>query len=183
MNGELRIAPQFERKTPQHAGFFLFAAKEIPLQFDRPHTSSGLSWRLDLILWQIQGSLIFGAVQSEVHNSTRCSTFQPHPAMAWVHVMKDTAMTIYSVSYDLNKPGTKYTELYERIKSFGSWAHALDSTWFVSSSKSAAEVQSYLKPAIDKNDHLFVSEINQNHSGWLPAEICEWLRKQMQYNH
>lgn len=40
-------------------------------------------------------------------------------------------MSALLITYDLNKPGQNYEELYERIKRLGTWWHYLGSTWIV----------------------------------------------------
>jgi hypothetical protein len=40
-------------------------------------------------------------------------------------------MTIYSINYDLKKPGRDYEGLYTAIKGCGDWWHYLESTWLV----------------------------------------------------
>lgn len=65
-------------------------------------------------------------------------------------------MKSYLISYDLNKPGQNYNDLYEAIKKIGTWWHHLDSTWIIRSSQSAEEIRDQLKANIDSNDKLIV---------------------------
>ncbi|MDO5084616.1 MAG: hypothetical protein Q4D89_14620 [Arachnia propionica] len=58
-------------------------------------------------------------------------------------------MSALLISYDLNKPGQKYDDLYEKIKALGTWWHYLDSTWIVVSSLSPSQAFDRLKPALD----------------------------------
>ncbi|GJL85792.1 MAG: hypothetical protein DHS20C02_15670 [Micavibrio sp.] len=83
------------------------------------------------------------------------------------------------ISYDLNKPGQNYDDLYEAIKRLGAWWHYLDSTWIVKSSYSAPEIFEKLKPHIDKNDTVLVIEITSEYSGWLPQKAWDWLREKV----
>ena len=57
-------------------------------------------------------------------------------------------MAVYCISYDLNKAGQKYNELYEELKSSSSWWHYLDSTWLISTSESASQLSNRLKKHI-----------------------------------
>lgn len=65
-------------------------------------------------------------------------------------------MPCYIISYDLRKPGRNYDSLYEAIKSYGTWAHILESLWAVVTSKSAAQIRDHLAEHLDANDGLFV---------------------------
>lgn len=74
-------------------------------------------------------------------------------------------MTVYEVSYDLNKPGQEYDELHEAIKSLGSWTHILESTWLIDTDEdSAGDVRDNLKLHVDSGDKLFVTKVGG--SGW-----------------
>ena len=88
---------------------------------------------------------------------------------------------ILSISYDLRKPGRNYDDLYEIIKSAPSWAHAMDSLWFISTGESAETWSNRLRQGMDQNDWLFVVDITgQSRHGWMKKEIWEWLE---QHNH
>ena len=51
---------------------------------------------------------------------------------------------LFPISYDLNKPGQDYPNLYKRIKTLGSWCHPLDSIWFVETTSTAIQVKDHL---------------------------------------
>ena len=85
---------------------------------------------------------------------------------------------ILSISYDLKKPGRNYDDLYETIKSAPSWAHAMDSLWFISTGESVETWSNRLREVMDQNDWLFVVDITgQSCNGWMKKEIWEWLEK------
>jgi hypothetical protein len=85
---------------------------------------------------------------------------------------------ILSISYDLKKPGRNYDDLYETIKSAPSWAHAMDSLWFISTGESVETWSNRLRQVMDQNDWLFVVDITgQSCNGWMKKEIWEWLEK------
>lgn len=86
-------------------------------------------------------------------------------------------MTVYCVSYDLNKSGQDYSGLYDALKSYNDWWHYLDSTWLVETNQSAYQVFSKLQPHIDKNDTLLIIEVTANYSGWFSEEAWEWIRR------
>jgi len=83
---------------------------------------------------------------------------------------------VYSISYDLNKPGQDYSTLYSAIKKLGSWCHPLDSTWFVVTELVAADVRDYLAKVMDKSDGLIVARATAP-GAWrgLSDEISRWL--------
>ena len=85
---------------------------------------------------------------------------------------------VLSISYDLNKPGQKYGDLYEAIKSCGTWWHYLDSSWLLDTTYTPAQVWEKLSKHLDKNDHLLIIRVTNNpqFSGWLPEKAWEWLR-------
>lgn len=87
-------------------------------------------------------------------------------------------MAAYLVTYDLNKPGANYDALYERIKSYGTWCHLVDSTWIVVSTATAQAVYDHLKPALDADDNIFVVNISgQARQGWLSKTKWDWINK------
>lgn len=65
-------------------------------------------------------------------------------------------MPCYIISYDLRKPGRNYESLYEAIKSYGTWAHILESLWAIVSNKTAVQVRDHLLQYMDSDDGLFV---------------------------
>lgn len=86
---------------------------------------------------------------------------------------------ILSFSYDLKKPGRNYDELYGTIKSAPSWAHAMDSLWFIRTGESVDMWSDRLRGVMDTNDDLFVVDItNQHRQGWMSQKIWNWLNNQ-----
>lgn len=53
-------------------------------------------------------------------------------------------MTVYCVSYDLNKAGQDYKALYEALRASPGFWHYLDSTWLISTRESAEELTNRL---------------------------------------
>lgn len=70
------------------------------------------------------------------------------------------------ITYDLNKSGKNYDDLYAYIKSFTQWAHINDSVWFVSSSKSCETIRNDLRRILDSNDSIFVASLT-GEAAWL----------------
>lgn len=85
-------------------------------------------------------------------------------------------MTVYCVSYDLNKHGQNYGALYQELKNSFSWAHPLDSTWLISTSESAQQLTNRLRSHLDNNDTLLVIKVTSDYAGWLNQEQWNWLR-------
>jgi hypothetical protein len=92
--------------------------------------------------------------------------------------MEKSFMKSYLVSYDLNRPGQDYANLFDAIKSVCSlWWHHLDSTWVIKSDKSASEIRDALTPHIDKNDELLVVTL-AGIGAWkgFTPQGSEWLK-------
>lgn len=87
-------------------------------------------------------------------------------------------MSALLITYDLNKPGQNYDDLYKAIKALGAWWHYLDSTWIVASSLTPSQAFDRLKPAIDSSDRVLILNVTgDSYSGWLTQEAWDWLKK------
>jgi hypothetical protein len=84
---------------------------------------------------------------------------------------------IYSINYDLKRPGQNYNALYEAIKGCGSWWHYLGSTWLIDSTLNATGIWSRLSPHVDKNDNILVIGVTRDYSGWLPQDAWDWIKE------
>ena len=85
---------------------------------------------------------------------------------------------IYLVSYDLNNE-KNYPAIIGAIQKYYDSCKALRSQWFVCSNESAAEIYVKLKPYVDEDDWLLVSEFTDNQCGWLSNKAIEWLKNQL----
>lgn len=83
-------------------------------------------------------------------------------------------MSTYIVSYDLRE-GHEYEALYEGIKSYGTWAHILESVWAVVTDQTATQVRDYLRVRMDNDGGLFV--VKSGHGAAWQNVLCknEWL--------
>jgi hypothetical protein len=83
------------------------------------------------------------------------------------------------IGYDLNRPGQRYNDLIDAIKSLGTWWHYLDSTWIVDTQLHAPQVRDRLSGKIDDDDELLVVDVtNQNWaSRGLPQPANAWLSR------
>lgn len=86
-------------------------------------------------------------------------------------------MTVYCVSYDLNKTGQNYNALYEELKASPVWWHYLDSTWLISTDENATQLSDRIRKHLDQNDFLIVIKVTKDYAGWLSQEAWDWLAK------
>lgn len=85
-------------------------------------------------------------------------------------------MTSYVISYDF--PGGEDEQpLINRIKQYGTWAHATMSTWIIVSEDTASMVRDTLKALIPEGGRLLVVK-SANVAAWNNV-MCtnEWLQK------
>lgn len=66
-------------------------------------------------------------------------------------------MTSMIIEYDLRAPSRNYDDLYKAIKAYGVWAHITESTWFIKTNESCAQVRDKLLKHMDSNDRIFVA--------------------------
>lgn len=81
------------------------------------------------------------------------------------------------VTYDLHKPTKDYERLFEALRSYPSWAHPLDSVWFLDTNQDTSAVRNHLQNYIDADDSLIVTGI----SGWATSNVSkkatDWLKQ------
>ena len=89
-------------------------------------------------------------------------------------------MKLYQIDYDLRKQ-RNYDALYERIKSYGNWCHALESSWVIATDQSAVQIRDYLYQALDKDDGLLVTRL-QGEAAWigLDSKVTDWLKQHLE---
>lgn len=90
-------------------------------------------------------------------------------------------MTVYCVSYDLNKAGQNYNGLYDELKKSSNWWHFLDSTWLIYTAESAEQLSERLRKNIDHNDYLLVIKVIHPKAGWLPQKAWDWINQHVTY--
>ncbi len=84
---------------------------------------------------------------------------------------------LYHISYDLNRPGKDYPDLYKAIKEIGPWCHPLDSTWYVETTNSASVVVDKLRAVVDTSDSFVVTTAKAPGAWYgLSDEISAWFR-------
>lgn len=85
-------------------------------------------------------------------------------------------MARHAINYDLRKPGRSYESLIAAIKSLGSWAHPVESSWIVQTHLSDQQTLNVLLPHVDTNDKIIVTELTG--SAWwygLDKDVADWL--------
>ena len=90
-------------------------------------------------------------------------------------------MPIQLISYDLQRPGQNYPDLFNAIKSIGTnWWHCLESVWLIRTTLASAQVQDQLRLHIDASDKILIAALAGN---WatigLNQECNQWLRNNL----
>lgn len=83
------------------------------------------------------------------------------------------------VGYDLNKPGQNYEPLLEKLKSYETWWHHLDSTWLIRADLTAVQLRDALRPFIDPSDELLVIDVTADAAAWVgfQSRAGDWILK------
>lgn len=89
-------------------------------------------------------------------------------------------MKVYQITYDLRKQ-RNYEALYERLKSYGTYCRALESTWLISTNQNATQIRDYLSEVVDGDDGLLVTRL-QGEAAWrgLGEQKNSWIKKQLE---
>lgn len=88
-------------------------------------------------------------------------------------------MSVYQINYDLRKQ-KDYSSLIERIKSYGTWCHPLESVWIIVTNQTAAQVRDYLATVMDNDDGILVTRL-QGEAAWygLSNEVSQWIQSNL----
>ncbi|KAF1680469.1 hypothetical protein [Veillonella sp. R32] len=92
-------------------------------------------------------------------------------------------MSVFLISYDLNKQGQNYTDLIKAIKSYNSYCQCLNSQWLIATNDSSNTVYNHLAPKIDNNDRLFIVQVVQPLQGWLSQDVIDWIEHYSALGH
>ena len=86
---------------------------------------------------------------------------------------------VYNISYDLHSPEQKYNKFKDLIieLSNGQYCHALNSTYVISSDKTAKEIHDFLSKTLDDNDHILIMQVTQNYYGYLNSNAAESIHE------
>jgi hypothetical protein len=87
-------------------------------------------------------------------------------------------MSVYMISYDLIDNSKDYDDLYEGIKSYGTWWHHLESVWMIETKEKTSQIRDKLMNKLSDNDKLFVVKLQ---GGWASYNIkksgTDWLKE------
>ncbi|SFK72559.1 hypothetical protein SAMN05518863_109166 [Candidatus Pantoea symbiotica] len=88
-------------------------------------------------------------------------------------------MSVYQINYDLRKQ-KDYSSLIERIKSYGTWCHPLESVWIIVTNQTAPQVRDYLTTVMDRDDGILVTRL-QGEAAWygLSNEVSQWIQSNL----
>lgn len=92
-------------------------------------------------------------------------------------------MKVYQINYDLRNK-RNYKALYEKIKSYGTWAKPLESCWIIVADKSATEVRDELSVVMDADDGLLVTGLSGSAAWQLldsdsDSTMTNWLKNNL----
>lgn len=85
------------------------------------------------------------------------------------------------ISYDLIAPGQRYDKIAAAIKSLGSWAHVLESLWYVRSNHTAESALKVVRAALDPNDKLIVVDATNDNASWVNIDPVVGKHLQQQW--
>jgi hypothetical protein len=94
-------------------------------------------------------------------------------------------MSVYLVTWDLNKEKPNYTQARQNLIShLARYQHmkdpGLDSVWFISIDWSADQVDADVRTKMDGNDRLVVTKlVSGQHQGWLDKKSWEWINARL----
>lgn len=88
-------------------------------------------------------------------------------------------MAALLITYDLQSPGQRHTQLLDAIKKFPGWAKLSESSYAVSTQSSPQQVYDYLAQYLDANDNLYVINLTRPYYGRGPQDVNEWLAKNL----
>lgn len=91
---------------------------------------------------------------------------------------------LYNVSYDLDSEAGNYAEVEKVLCSLGQAVRCLQSTWFLQTEKSAAEVKSALYTVLGRGEYCLITEVvGTNNDYRLNAErgVNDWLEQRSIY--
>ncbi|SDL67352.1 hypothetical protein SAMN04487898_12283 [Pedobacter sp. ok626] len=88
-------------------------------------------------------------------------------------------MSVYLVTYDLNKKDKNYDGVITEIERSSAFCKPLKSTWLVSTTESAIGLHNRIWKHMDDNDYLLIIEVKANYYGWLEKTHWEWIKKHL----
>jgi hypothetical protein len=86
-------------------------------------------------------------------------------------------MAVYSVNYDLNRPGQDYSGLLDELRSSPGYLHLLKSGWLVGTHETPNQLWDRLGRHLDKGDRLLIIQVVNYKWGWLTEEQWQWIEQ------
>lgn len=83
----------------------------------------------------------------------------------------------FMLSYDLNEPGQKYEQVFEIIKTFGSYIKLQQSFWLIRTSLTPEQMTTKLNSVLDNNDLIFICELEKNYYGLANKEQWKFIKE------
>lgn len=86
----------------------------------------------------------------------------------------------YMLTYDLNDPGQRYSDVIRVIKeeiSNGVWCTYWKSSYLLRSDLTPSQILDKLTPYLDQGDKFFVTEIVNNIQGWLTKKQWKYINE------
>jgi hypothetical protein len=87
-------------------------------------------------------------------------------------------MKCYLIIYDLRKY-RNYEELYQAIKSYGTWGKITESVWAIVTTQNSVQIRDHLLRFLDNDDRLMVIK-SGGEAAWQNAIANnQWLKEQL----
>jgi CRISPR/Cas system-associated endoribonuclease Cas2 len=87
-------------------------------------------------------------------------------------------MATYLITYDLNNPGQRHSQILKAIKEY-SWARLSESSYAIETTASPQQVFNSLSNNLDKNDNLYVINLSRPYYGQGPQDVNNWLASKL----
>jgi hypothetical protein len=90
-------------------------------------------------------------------------------------------MSVYIVTYDLNREVLRPNITGGLRKAFPNWARLSESSYAIDTPMGPGEVLAQLRKFIDANDNIYVVTLKKPYSGFGPQDVNEWLEARLTY--
>lgn len=87
---------------------------------------------------------------------------------------------VYIVTYDLQEPGQRYSELLELIKACGNWARLGQSSYLIDCQEAAVQLRDKFISVLDRNDKLYVGQVLAP-AAWtgMSEDVTKWIKERL----
>lgn len=116
----------------------------------------------------------FGSTVSLKLSSTVYQILHPN------HNLFSCKSMVVLVTYDLNKQGKNYADLFTTLESMcTSYIRPLKSVWMLDTQKSIDDVSAAALKVMDPDDRLYVTRLVNDKAGWLTQAQWDWLNSRL----